>query len=262
MDESGLDNEGKAYTSCKEMWQAELGEKGEKRETWYSKAVEYWEKSEPTYNGVMGGFEKVSPLDVRDSKKFLKRHLKHLLEQKEHDGRKLRVLDCGAGVGRVSQELLLEFFDTVDLVEPVGKLLDTAKVNLAQAVESGRYPDGHAAGEFFVKGLQELELEPESYDVIWLQWAMLYLTDDDAKAFFEKSLAALRPRGRIFVKENTCEVGFVVDKDDSSLTRSRPYMEQLFKQAGAVQLGSARQTGFPEQLFEVQMYCLARPGNI
>jgi hypothetical protein len=34
------------------------------------------------------------------------------------------------------------------------------------------------------------------------------------------------------VKENICKEGFVVDKDDNSLTRSNTYMLELFQQAG------------------------------
>lgn len=34
------------------------------------------------------------------------------------------------------------------------------------------------------------------------------------------------------VKENICKEGFVVDKDDNSLTRSNTYMLELFQKAG------------------------------
>lgn len=34
------------------------------------------------------------------------------------------------------------------------------------------------------------------------------------------------------VKENICKDGFIVDKDDNSLTRSNAYMLELFKKAG------------------------------
>ncbi len=40
------------------------------------------------------------------------------------------------------------------------------------------------------------------------------------------------PGGRIIVKENICQEGFVVDTDDSSLSRSNAYMLQLFEKAG------------------------------
>ena len=42
-------------------------------------------------------------------------------------------VDCGAGIGRVSRHLLVRHFDTVDLVEPVEKLLDRAANDVSSA---------------------------------------------------------------------------------------------------------------------------------
>lgn len=41
------------------------------------------------------------------------------LKEKAEGKRRLVALDCGAGVGRVTEELLLHHFDVVDLCEPV-----------------------------------------------------------------------------------------------------------------------------------------------
>ncbi len=62
--------------------------------------------------------------------------------------------DCGAGVGRVTQELLLRFFNTVDLVEPSEHLLEQARANLTAAAGTA-YPRDHSPGEFFQCGLQK-----------------------------------------------------------------------------------------------------------
>ena len=43
----------------------------------------------------------------------------------------LAALDCGAGIGRVSEQLLLHLFAEVDLVEPSQHLLDTARRRLS-----------------------------------------------------------------------------------------------------------------------------------
>jgi len=128
MDCSGSDTTGAVFRNTKEMWEHELpgGQSGD----WYGKAVDYWAHQPATVNGVLGGFGQVSPVDVRDSTVFLREAASALLAEKAAGKRTLTVLDCGAGVGRVSQELLLPFFDTVDLCEPVPKLLDQARANL------------------------------------------------------------------------------------------------------------------------------------
>lgn len=62
------------------------------------------------------------------------------------------------------------------------------------------------------------------------------------------------------VKENICKEGFVVDKDDNSLTRSNTYMLDLFNRAGMSVQFNIKQRNFPKELFEVRMYVL-RPAQ-
>lgn len=61
------------------------------------------------------------------------------------------------------------------------------------------------------------------------------------------------------VKENICKEGFVVDKDDNSLTRSNTYMMELFQRAGLSIAYNIKQKNFPKNLFEVRMYILKVP---
>ena len=64
-----------------------------------------------------------------------------------------RPTDCGAGVGRVTEQLLLHHFATVDLIEPSQHLIGTAREKLSKPGR-GEYPKGHKAGDFFNLGLQ------------------------------------------------------------------------------------------------------------
>lgn len=38
-------------------------------------------------------------------------------------------------------------------------------------------------------------------------------------AFLQRAAAALKPGGMLFVKENVCDKGFIVDSSDASVTR-------------------------------------------
>jgi hypothetical protein len=59
------------------------------------------------------------------------------------------------------------------------------------------------------------------------------------------------------LKDNCTESWtFVVDKDDSSVNRSRVYMHALFMLAGLDVILEARQTDFPEELYPVWMFAL------
>jgi hypothetical protein len=72
--------------------------------------------------------------------------------------------DCGAGVGRVSEQLLLHHFNTVDLLEPSRHLLDAAQKNLKAAVAGGSFPQGHSLGQCLCQGLQEFDPQPGRCD--------------------------------------------------------------------------------------------------
>ena len=72
---------------------------------WYQKANQYWnvtflfiQKAESTYDGVLSGFGNLSEIDIHGSEIFLK-ELQVELPQLSLDS----VLDCGAGIGRISK---------------------------------------------------------------------------------------------------------------------------------------------------------------
>lgn len=62
------------------------------------------------YDGVMGGFANLSQIDINFSRTFVA-DLKKLLPKLSFG----TVLDCGAGVGRISKDLLSHLFKTVPL---------------------------------------------------------------------------------------------------------------------------------------------------
>lgn len=133
---------------------------------------------------------------------------------------------------------------------------------------------------FFEKGLEEFCPTPGRYDAIWIQWCIGHLADgppskrlsfalgrgdltcrcltcmgaDDLLAFFERCKAGLKEKGRIYLKENTSYHGFVVDRQDTSITRSHDYFKDLFSKSGLSVERSSLQRGFPVDLFPVRLY--------
>ena len=121
------------------------------------------------------------------------------------------------GIGRVSKGLLLPLGLTqCDLVEPSPRLISAATEYLGDDAAKCRY---------FCKGLQDFTPIEQSYDIIWMQWMIGYLTDDDLVAFLKRCAVGLRRGGVVVIKDNTCEQeAFIVDRDDASSTRSLPYI--------------------------------------
>ena len=220
--------------------------------TWYASAVTYWDNQSADTNGVLGGFGHVSPADIMDSRRFLVKALSERLQEAKESGEELVAADCGAGIGRVSKELLMQYFHQVDVVEPSEHLLETARRNLKTA--AGKT---HRAVNFYRCGLEGFEPEPGRYDALWIQWALMYLTDEDAIAFLRRCKGRMKCKGMIFLKENVCDSGFIVDSDDCSITRSHRYFVELFRVAGIRLAHTALQKNFPKCLFKVRMYALA-----
>ena len=67
---------------------------------------------------------------------------------------------------------------------------------------------------------------------------------------------SLLPNGIILIKENVSKSGFLVDKDDSSLTRTPDHYQHLIKAGGGTVLREGVQQKFPEELFKVFMYAV------
>eukprot|EP00268_Persea_americana_P003730 TRINITY_DN1113_c0_g1_i1.p1 TRINITY_DN1113_c0_g1~~TRINITY_DN1113_c0_g1_i1.p1 ORF type:complete len:114 (-),score=15.29 TRINITY_DN1113_c0_g1_i1:700-1041(-) len=58
------------------------------------------------------------------------------------------------------------------------------------------------------------------------------------------------------ILQSQCFTGFVLDKDDRSITRSDLYFKELFNQCGLHIWKIKDQKGFPKELFGVKMYVL------
>lgn len=74
-------------------------------------------------------------------------------------------LDCGAGIGRISESLLVNHFDKVDLMDQSAKLIYAAKERLR---------GNQKINKLFIIGMQNFVFRYK-YDCIWIQWALCQL---------------------------------------------------------------------------------------
>lgn len=243
---------------------AEMQDRGK----WYGDAVDYWKNIPATVNGMLGGYGHISPTDIKDSKRFLKNFLDLSDKQDENKPAKIRriepsstedtsinpkikpfvALDCGAGIGRVTKNLLLPLFDTVDMVEQNADFLEEAKVFLGDKKDQ--------IGKFYPLGLQDFKPEPGRYSIIWCQWVLGHLTDDDFVDFFKQCQLGLMPGGLICVKENVTKDSMEMDAEDSSVTRSDKKLRELFSKSSLTVIKDEVQKNFPTELYGVKMYAL------
>lgn len=245
----GSDSEGKrSFATIAEMWRLEGVRDGDSNSSWYRRATDYYEDNCPaTLNGVLGGFASISDLDLEGSRNFCEsiQENRPLLDWSAGAG-----CECGAGIGRVSKGLLLPLgVSRCDLVESSSRLLSEAPKYIGE-------PQANLC-RYYCIGLQEWVPPKNNYTIIWIQWVLCYLTDEDCVAFLKQCGEALVANGIICLKENTCNgEAFVLDADDSSVTRSVPYLLKLADQAGLRVVAQQTQDNFPDEIFPVPMIAL------
>ncbi|KAI8070618.1 alpha-N-methyltransferase NTM1 [Gilbertella persicaria] len=132
---------------------------------WYGDAQKYWDNVTPTIDGMLGGLSVVDPVDVKGSLDFCREFFSA--------SNQLYACDCGAGIGRVTKNFLLQVpFDKVDLVEQAAPFVERAKLDyLKDEIKANKI------GEIYCQGLQDFIPEQGKYDLIWCQWVLGHLTD-------------------------------------------------------------------------------------
>lgn len=218
----------------------------------YSDAIAYWLSVPASVNGVLGGFGEQTPVpkaDIIGSATFLRK-----LESRMAcaDGARLTI-DMGAGIGRITRDLLWKVSDRCDLLEPVEPFVAQMERELADVKRRGRL------GDIYAQGMQEWQCLPEKmgqYWLVWCQWCVGQLPDDELVAFWQRCREALMPNGTVVVKENIAPVEDVFDPTDLSVTRTDAKFRELFARAGLRLIASDVQKGMPRELYPVRMYCL------
>lgn len=95
------------------------------------------------------------------------------------------------------------------MVEPIAKFTNALK-------------DRDGVRNIFNVGLEEWKpAEDTEYDLIWTQWCLGHLTDEQVVRYLELCKTVLRPKsGIIIIKENLSTSGMdIFDDTDSSVTR-------------------------------------------
>ena len=219
------------------------------RELWYELGKAHWEKAQATNDGVTSGIGPLHDIDIADSRHFLTAGEAPLWPSPLFRAG-ARALDIGAGIGRVSDALLLNLCGEVDLVDGSAAYLEQARASLGGERDS---PPAATAtrgrlGDLVCSELQSFVPLP-SYDLVWIQWTTMYLTDDDLKRLLVDCQRALAPGGLIVLKDNVIdevkgskgllEGRYMVDADDASVSRTRGHLLDLVNEAGLELVASA-----------------------
>jgi galactose mutarotase-like enzyme len=229
----GTDSDGNHFYSLDDMWEHQ-GVTQESSLSWYERAALYYKENCPsTIDGVLGGFASISESDLEGSRQFFREledirpSLQSWTTKASNGQQRKRACECGAGLGRVTKGLLFAIrgIDECDLVDSSAALLAAAPEYLGNPTAS--------RCRYFCTGLQDWMPAAKTYSIVWIQWVLSYLTDEDIVKVLRRCGESLTVDGVIILKENTCaESDFEVDSDDASVTRSLRYWKVLFHLSG------------------------------
>jgi protein N-terminal methyltransferase len=142
----------------------------------------------------------------------------------------------------------------VDVVEPVKKFTDGLVGGLEEE-------EKHKLGVVVNVGLQDWVPEVGVYNLIWNQWCLGHLKDDQLVAYLKRCKEGLAQEGEgwIVIKENMStdlKKKDIYDEEDSSVTRADEKFRRLFIEAGLKIVATELQRGFPKELYPVRTYAL------
>jgi protein N-terminal methyltransferase len=227
----GRDDMGRFYASLNELWI----EQQASRAAFYAANSAWWDDG--GYNGSSDEAAMIgddhSEADAEESSKFLDRLLR------DHGLCVASALDAGAGVGRVTKHVLLKRCGHVHLVEACE----------TWSKQSKRYLGKKRALSctFTNERLEEFTPKPDSYDLIWVQWTLQYLIDQDVIRTLKALKVSLRKAGLMVLKENrpylpeTDHEQFQMDTPGGEhgrydITRPDAHHRQLFEAAGLTEI--------------------------
>lgn len=224
----------------------------------HAASIKYWNEAPATAAGMLamlGGYSWYTRIDLQGSKNFLAK-IRRLVPACEAKGKVKLAVDCGSGVGRVTEGFLSQVCEVVDAVEPVAKF--------TQVLHDGQLKKDGVVGDIYTIGLEDWKPE-KKYDLIWTQWCVGHLTDVQLVQYVSRCRTALTEGGIMVVKENIStdpHGNCMYDELDSSVTRTDENFREIFKKAGMNLIKSEIQLGFPKnyKLLPVRSYAL-RPKN-
>lgn len=210
------------------------------RDQWYSKTKEHWQQSESSIKGVLGGNDQVHSSDVKTSCELLEGLIRvHKIITK-------KVIDCGAGIGRVTSSVLTKYFDECDIMEQDEKFVDHCRKS---------FSDEPKVKDIFKSSLQDFEFS-KSYNIIWIQWCLENLDDQDLSNFLIKCKNNLEENGMIIIKENIVHKGSKFISLDYSKVRSDVLFKNIFDKSGLKIIRHFHHPNWPKDLLKVSVFVL------
>lgn len=220
--------------------------------TWYSLTKDFWNKSEASAEGMLEGNMNVNEIDINVSCSLIDEYLKKSFIKPGP------ILEIGAGVGRVTKSVLIKYFDEITILEQNEKFLKKAKEDMKEYEEKKKLRYINQAMQDLIK--DSSVLNNEKYSLIWIQWCVENIDDEDLVGLLTKLKGHLIEKGVVVVKENIIKENEEVQINDIDYSRVRTdsLFKDLFKKSGYRIFKSMLHPNWPKDMMGVGIYFLMK----
>ena len=157
----------------------------------YKKIKEHWSNTSPTISGILNGYPESNKPDVEFSNKLL-----NYIQDNNLLNNFDIVLDCACGIGRVTENVLINYFKKIDMFERENNFINYL---------NKKYKNNNNIN-VFKNSLQNFNQNTKiicnKYNCIWIQWCLENLSKNDINKFLKKCEKILDKNGIIIIKEN------------------------------------------------------------
>ena len=253
-DAAGRDAAKREYASAGEFWER----RGGSDEEWYARSTAHWAAVAADVSGMLGGLAELHAPDVRASLAFIDELRAGGGGEGGAGGGARRRRRCArrasrSTAGRGSAASRARCSSSAS--RPSSSSSRTPRSSRRRAARCRR----RALAACHTVALQAFAPPAgRAYAVVWVQWTLNYLTDDDVAAFLRRAAAALEPGGAVVVKESVAREGrgFYADASEASITRTDAHFREIFERAGLAVAAAAPQPELPQAVFPVTMWAL------
>jgi len=209
---------------------------------------QYWQQQPLTYDS-MAGVSEINQLDII--------HTIKTLNSIPNISKMESVLELGAGIGRITFQALYKFFTIIDIVERNPNFI--AEVKLTELKQNPK-----KIRKFICSSLEQFDIDLNTnsasnnintnikYDLIFIQWVLEYLTDDDLLSLLSKLKTVLNKEGEIVIKENVNNNTIFINDEGSTIRTINKY-NNIFVNSGYKVVYSEKVDYNREDLYDI--YC-------
>ncbi len=208
----------------------------------YEQIKKFWANSESSVSGVLYGYTETNIPDIKSSNELMK----DLIQNKIINSN--RAIDCCAGVGRVTSNVLMNYFQEIDIMEQDEKYIQKCKSD---------FSSNPKVKNVYQSTLQDFKFK-KSYDVIWLQWCLENVLDKDLIKFLTDCRDSLTEKGVIIAKENAPEVQYVSKGVNKAIIRSDSKLQEAYEKAGLQIVKQFFNPDWPQRFTPLSVYVLKR----